>query len=94
MASQEIEKLYVELTSSRSMTIREEHDVMTWVATLEAKSRRELSRKVKERNWRKETGCGADCTGRVFSADCELLRGYRVGNQWIGVVVCSEYRDV
>lgn len=80
--------------SSRSMVVREDHDGSQWVMLLEAPSRRKLSSMVRERNWSKQTGCGADCTGRAFAGWCELLRAYRVGKLWIGVVVCSEARDV
>ena len=83
--------------SSRDLVIHDSHDQFSWVMLLEASSRRELSRKVKERNWYNGTGCGADCTGRVFSGSCELLRAYRDHGQpesWVGVVYCTENRDV
>jgi hypothetical protein len=82
------------MDSSRDMVIREEHGSFQWVMLLEAPSRRALTRMVKERNWHASTGCGADCTGRVFAADCTLLRAYRDRDRWLGVVVCREYRDV
>lgn len=80
--------------SSRDMVIRDEHGTFSWIMLLHAQSRRELSRKVKERNFDVGGGCGADCTGEVFKGSCELLRAYRVQDAWIGVVHCANYRDV
>ncbi len=80
--------------SSRDMVVREDHGSFSWVMLLSAPSRRALSRKVKERNWYKSTGCGHDCSGRVFAGSCDLLRAYHVDGEWIGVVYCTEQRDV
>lgn len=79
------------------ITIHDSHDMTSWVDLIEAPSRRALSRLVKERNWYKSTGSGADCTGQVFQVTCELLRAYRGHGQpesWIGVVYYTSARDV
>lgn len=80
--------------ASDRLMIREESDGCGWITLIKAKSRRELGRLVKARNWRQDTGCGTDCTGRVFSASCELLRAYSVNGSWVAVVYCFEARDV
>ena len=85
------------MDSSRDMVIHDSHDVFSWIMLLEAPSRRALSRMVKDHNWHKDTSCGRDCTGLVFQGTCELLRAYRDHGQpesWIGVVCCTEARDV
>ncbi len=83
------------LESSRDMVVHhDDHGTFSWVMLVSAPSRRELSRKVKERNWYRNTGCGRDCTGIVFSGSCELLRAYKVEGEWIGVTYNTESRDV
>ena len=65
------------------------------VLVLTADSRRALSRAVAALNWRDETGCGADCTGKIFMQSARLLRAYRAtGGHWRGVVESCESFDV
>lgn len=81
-------------TNPTTLTIRDAHDGDMWIQLFTASSRRLLSKMVKRANWRSETGCGADCTGRVFSGSATLLRAYHVDGVWIGVVERSNARDV
>jgi hypothetical protein len=64
------------------------------VYILTAKSRRALSREIAKRNGRDDFNSAYDCTGRAFAWSCELLRAYRVGNEWHGVCVGRSYLDV
>ena len=88
------QELYDELTQHPYIAIRDNNDGMAWLTLIHAKSRRELSRKVKAQNWEKSTGSGADCTGRCFAGSCDLLRAYLVGKKWVGVVYCTNSYDV
>jgi hypothetical protein len=65
-----------------------------WIELIYAKSRWGLRMKAKERNTRKETGCGADCTGQVYMTSCKILRSYKIGDQIVGVAECGAYYDV
>jgi hypothetical protein len=42
-----------------------------------------------------DTGCGADCTGRVCGVYAKLLRAYQIsGGSWRGVVEVTTSYDV
>lgn len=77
-----------------TITIREDNDGSMWVDVWFAPSRRALAKMVKDSNWHDDKGCGADCTGQIFMGTCELVRAYRVGKRWAGVVVRTASRDV
>lgn len=65
------------------------------VCLLDAKTRRELSREVKKRNPGPiDTGCEHDCSGRICYRSAKLLRAYKSGAFWIGVVEITVTLDV
>lgn len=77
------------------LAIDEDYGCSLFVVTVEADTRRELSRKVQEHNPGSiDTGCGHDCSGRVCGRYARLLRAYRVGRGWVGLVEISISRDV
>ena len=61
------------------------------LGTIYAKTRRELSRKVKECYWRRY----GDNPGQAYSGDCQLLRATKTDNgTWEGIVIFSTFYDV
>lgn len=81
-------------SDSDTLTIKEDHESTLWVVLVTAETRKAMSKKVKELNWR-----GGDSsyspTGRIYGNSAELLRAYKIERgQWCGVVVMGAYRDV
>ena len=61
------------------------------LGTIYAKTRRELSRKVKACYWRRS----GDNPGQAFMGDCQLLRATKTDNgTWEGIVIFSTFYDV
>lgn len=83
------------MTVSINLEINSDYGSEKFVTLISAASRRALSRKVQEINpGHIDTGCGHDCSGQVCGRYAELLRAYRVGAEWIGVVCIQIHRDV
>jgi hypothetical protein len=75
--------------------IQDDYGTCQSIILMKAKSRRELSRLVKDNNpGHIDTGCGHDCSGRVCGQYATLLRAYRAYGQWVGVVHLSVSIDV
>jgi hypothetical protein len=77
-----------------SLDLPSDYDSRAAVYIVSAPSRRALSREIAKRNGRDDFNSAYDCTGRAFAWSCELLRAYRVGNEWHGVCVGRSYLDV
>jgi hypothetical protein len=78
-----------------TLTICDDYSSESAVGLIEAPTRRALSRAVQEANpGYIGTGSDHDCTGRVCGRYAQLLRAYRVGSYWVGVVVFTVSRDV
>lgn len=61
------------------------------VTVLEAKSRRELSRMVKDLNWRRE----GDNPGQQYGHTCQLIRTVKTDEgRWLGICIASSLWDV
>ena len=69
-------------------------DAHLWIELIYAKSKWDLRMKTSKRNTRKETGCGADCTGQAYMVSCKVLRSYKTPDGWVAVAECGEYYDV
>ncbi len=77
------------------MDIRTNSEGRIWVEVIHGKSRWDIRMKVKGRNTRKETGCGADCTGQIYMTSCKALRTYKISPGYVvAVIECGEYYDV
>lgn len=61
------------------------------VIVLTSKSRRGLTKMVKERNWRRE----GDNPGQVYGGTCNLIRVLKTDdNEYVGICIASTLRDV
>lgn len=88
----EMRKEYDETTQSLTVVDTPERHVR--VVVFREPSSWKLRRRTEKLNWRKETGCGADCTGQMFQQECYCLKRYRDGKDWVAVVQISSYFDV
>lgn len=74
-----------------ALDITNDYSSRSSVHVITAKSRRELSRMVRDSNHRRS----GDNPGMAYLWTCHLLRAYRgEGRQWHGVCVSSVYYDV
>lgn len=82
--------------NATTLPLFSDHGRDVWLAVVRGKSRRAIDRERKARNSYHSTGCGADCTGRVFQKSADLLRAWhdRESGEWVGVLVCAQYRDI
>lgn len=89
------EKPYVTKPSdSDTLLITEDHERHLWVVLVTAETRKALSKKVKELNWRADESAYSP-TGTIYSKSAHLLRAYKIDpGLWCGVVVMGAYRDV
>lgn len=76
-----------------TLTITEDHERTMWVVLVTAETRKALSKKVSELNWR--IGDIGGSPGTVYEKSAKLLRAYKIHRgEWCGVVVMGAYRDV
>jgi hypothetical protein len=75
--------------------VDESFDSTIYIETFRARTRRELSRLVKAADVGSiPTGVDHDCSGRVCARYAKLLRAYRSGPEWVGIVQMQTCLDV
>lgn len=78
-------------SEATALDISDDYGTSSAVHMLTAKTRRDLSRQVRDRNSRRS----GDNPGQAFLWTCKLLRAYRNANgTWQGVCVSSTHYDV
>lgn len=78
-----------------TLYIDESFGSTTYVAIFHADTRRKLSKLVKEADVGAiPTGVDHDCSGKVCFRSAKLLRAYRSGPAWVGLVQCTTALDV
>jgi cupin superfamily acireductone dioxygenase involved in methionine salvage len=80
---------------SDTLYIDESFGSTTYVTIFHADTRRQLSKLVKDADVGSiPTGVDHDCSGKVCARYAKLLRAYRSGNAWVGLVQTQIHRDV
>jgi hypothetical protein len=80
---------------SDTLYIDQSFDRTVYLRIFHAVTRRQLSKLVKEADVGSiDTGVSHDCSGKVCAQHAKMLRAYRSGPEWVGVVQIETHRDV
>ena len=78
-----------------TLYIDQSFDRTVYLRIFMADTRRQLSKLVKEADIGPiDTGVSHDCSGKVCAQHAKMLRAYRSGPQWVGLVQIVTRRDV